>query len=290
MSQQLQTLQSQTEQHSPSLRHRSQVQCNASREASHSPRPARVLLTNDDGPHSPFFQAWVPYVKNVLGWDCFVCLPADAQSFVSKSIGKGPIQVTDVDAGTVHIGGPPATCVNIGLYHLAPECDFVVAGPNVGHNVGRGSVLSSGTIGAAMEGAIAGRRAVAISFPFFTGWNNWTQDDINKAVKIAADVTQQLWQEWQAGIDLYNVNVPLGGKSVAGAPVDPAILRTTVDAESSYTSLYAPEADSDGSYVWGPTGLKVFEGAEPVEGGDVAAIRAGNVSVTALKAGFLSQT
>ena len=32
-----------------------------------------VLLTNDDGPDSPFFQAWVPYVRDVLGCAFLFC-------------------------------------------------------------------------------------------------------------------------------------------------------------------------------------------------------------------------
>ena len=29
--------------------------------------PGRVLLTNDDGPDSPFFRAWVPFVRASVG-------------------------------------------------------------------------------------------------------------------------------------------------------------------------------------------------------------------------------
>ena len=55
------------------------------------PAPRRVLLTNDDGPESPFFTPWVTHVREVLGWDVVVGLPAAQQSFVSKAISKGPI-------------------------------------------------------------------------------------------------------------------------------------------------------------------------------------------------------
>ena len=44
-------------------------------------------------------------------------------------------------------------------------------------------MLSSGTLGAAMEGALAGRRAIALSFPFFNGWSNWTPQDIDAAIQ-----------------------------------------------------------------------------------------------------------
>ena len=52
----------------------------------------------------------------------------------------------------------------------------------------------------------------------------------------------ELWQDWQAGdveADVFNVNVPLGFKTVDGTPVTPEVLRTTVDMQSQYSSLYS---------------------------------------------------
>ncbi len=43
--------------------------------------------------------------------------------------------------------------------------------------------MSSGTIAAAVEGALAGRPAVALSFPFFNGYGNWQQTEIDASVK-----------------------------------------------------------------------------------------------------------
>jgi hypothetical protein len=40
-------------------------------------------------------------------------------------------------------------------------------------------------------------------------------------------------------------------------------------------------------YDWGPVGLRVFQAPDNDPEGDVAAIKAGNVSVSALRAGFL---
>ena len=70
-------------------------------------------------------------------WKCFVCLPARPESFVSKSVAKGPLTVESVSSDAWHVHGPPASAANIALYHLAPQCDFVVSGPNIGHNAGR---------------------------------------------------------------------------------------------------------------------------------------------------------
>lgn len=42
--------------------------------------------------------------------------------------------------------------------------------------------------------------------------------------------------------------------------------------------------DDPHDYEWGPSGLRVFEAASPAPGGDVAAVAAGCVSVSKLRA------
>lgn len=50
--------------------------------------------------------------------------------------------------------------------------------------VRRASVLSSGTVGAAVEGVLAGRKAIAISFPFFRGFSNWSKAEVDDAIQV----------------------------------------------------------------------------------------------------------
>ena len=72
---------------------------------------------------------------------------------------------------------------------------------------------------------------------------------IVNSVQMAGQVATQLWEEWQSGTveaDVFNVNVPLGFKTVEGTPVKPEVLRTTVDMQSQYSSLYSK---SQCSYV-----------------------------------------
>lgn len=108
----------------------------------------------------------------------------------------------------------------------------------------RGSVLSSGTVGAAMEAAIAGRRAIAISFPFFSGWGNWSEEQMQAAVRVAGAVSSDLWQHWNGGGSgalLYNVNVPV---SVSEASHE--VLFTQVDTAAQYEGLYGKRSACDG--------------------------------------------
>lgn len=87
----------------------------------------------------------------------------------------------------VLVPGTPSMCVQLGLFHhdlLFPDftdgtntpntnashspIDLVLSGPNYGRNTTAAFALSSGTIGGAMEGAVCGIRAIALSFAFFT--------------------------------------------------------------------------------------------------------------------------
>jgi len=182
------------------------------------------------------------------GWPVTVVTPATNQSFVSKAVDPAHAELElrrgasgeDEDGGSPSLGPPgsvwtvsgfPASCVSVALHHPValggPEpFDLVVSGPNLGHNAGAASVLSSGTVGAAMEGALAGVRAVALSFPYFTRWSSWEADHVDAAAAIAVGVVGRLWVEWEETVGdesnavggrggapppaLWNVNVPLG--------------------------------------------------------------------------------
>ena len=71
-----------------------------------------------------------------------------------------------------------------------------------------------------------------------------TQHDETRveSLQTAGKVATQLWEEWRSDTveaDVFNVNVPLGFKTVEGTPVKPEVLRTTVDMQSQYSSLYS---------------------------------------------------
>lgn len=110
----------------------------------------------------------------------------------------------------VLVDGTPASCVQIGLYHYFKDrgpVDLVVSGPNYGRNSTAVFSLSSGTIGGAMEAAICKRKAIALSFAFFT--RNHDPEIIGGASRIGVKIIEYLYNNWGEGVDLYTVNVPL---------------------------------------------------------------------------------
>merc|ERR1712025_529099 len=108
--------------------------------AAAAPPPRRVLLTNDDGPGSPFVAPLRAALEARLGWRVFTCLPHAEWSYVGKSLTLRGFDARRVGPDEVVCEGSPASCVNAALYAPAlggAECDFVVSGPNIGHNAGR---------------------------------------------------------------------------------------------------------------------------------------------------------
>jgi tubulin--tyrosine ligase len=108
------------------------------------------------------------------------------------------------------VDGTPASCVQIGLYHYFHDrgpVDLVVSGPNYGRNSTAVFSLSSGTLGGALEGAICKRKAIALSYAFFS--RNHDPEIIAGASKLSIRLIDYLYKNWGEGVDLYSVNVPL---------------------------------------------------------------------------------
>jgi len=112
----------------------------------------------------------------------------------------------------VLVDGTPASCVQIGLYHFFQdrgEVDLVVSGPNYGRNTTAVFALSSGTLGGALEAAVCRKRAIALSYAFFS--RNHDSEIIAAAGRRGVKVIEALWKAWpeDGSVDLYSVNVPL---------------------------------------------------------------------------------
>ena len=136
------------------------------------------------------------------------------------------------------VDGTPSTTANVALHTLAPfPVDLCVSGPNLGRNTGRSFVLSSGTVGAALECAFAGVRSVAVSFAYFDKLHVYSAEQIDCASEVAVDVVLALWAEWGDGVEVYNVNVPLG------CARDARVYHTHL-LQDHYGAVYAPTSHS----------------------------------------------
>lgn len=110
----------------------------------------------------------------------------------------------------VLVNSTPATAAQLGLFHFFQDrgpVDLVVSGPNYGRNTTSLFSLSSGTIGGAMEASVCRKRAVALSYAFFS--RNHDPEVIAGASRMSVKLIERLMQNWDEGVDLYSVNVPL---------------------------------------------------------------------------------
>lgn len=163
--------------------------------------------------------------------------------------------------------GTPSDCVSLGLLGIVEEpVDLVVSGINHGPNLGW-DLTYSGTVSAAMEGAIMGVQSLAISVA-----SHGATVDYAAAAKLAVDLALVLQQRKLPESSLFNVNVPdLPTSEIKG-------IRVTRQGKRRYSGQLEKRTDPMGrDYYWlgGDLPTDTLE-----EGTDVHAVAEGYVSVT----------
>jgi len=179
-----------------------------------------ILLSNDDG----YSAAGITILAETLAEvaDVWMVAPDGERSATSHSLSlHTPLRVKDVGHQRFSVDGTPADCVYLALNELLPRAPaLVVSGINHGANLGT-DVLYSGTVGAAMEGALVGIPAVAVSLCLSD--DHRERSDATDHFRAAANFTTTLLMRLLAtplepGI-LLNVNCPANGTGFAGTRV-----------------------------------------------------------------------
>lgn len=132
----------------------------------------RILLTNDDGYDARGLKSLVKVMKDY--GEVLVVAPKSAQSGMSMAVtmGRKPIAVKHLGgydgADWWYLDGTPASCVKYGMDNIMYPArpDLVVSGINHGSNAATAAIYS-GTVGAAMEGAVNGIPSLGISLDSF---------------------------------------------------------------------------------------------------------------------------
>ena len=124
----------------------------------------RILLTNDDGIHAPGLEL-LERIARQLSDDVWVCAPAVEQSGTGHSLTLHlPVRLHEHGEKRFAVAGTPTDSINLALRKLFTDRkpDLVLSGINHGENLGD-DVTYSGTVSAAMEAALAGIPAIALS-------------------------------------------------------------------------------------------------------------------------------
>ena len=162
----------------------------------------KIVVTNDDGYDQPGLATLVKAVEP-LG-DVTVVAPATPQSNVGHRVTmREPIRVDRTDRQTHVVHATPADCSRLAIKQLVPDVDWIIAGINLGANLGS-DVYQSGTVAAAREAAILGIRAVAISQYIAVDWTvDWPAVQVQAARCLCAILEKPL----KSG-QFWNINLP----------------------------------------------------------------------------------
>ncbi|MCH9614166.1 MAG: 5'-nucleotidase SurE [Chlamydiia bacterium] len=164
-----------------------------------------ILITNDDGIHSPGLKELFEAVRH-LG-PVTIAAPSDEKSGASTSTTfTTPLKVTPhhwPNAFAYHINGTPADCTKIALGVLLKDNppDIVISGINHGTNSGR-NVLYSGTVGGVIESTLRGYPSIAFSY---NDWSHHSFPDVKP--HIPHIITHMVDHPLPHGT-LLNVNFP----------------------------------------------------------------------------------
>ena len=244
----------------------------------------RILITNDDGIHAPGLKTLTKIAETLAGPDgeVWTVAPAFEQSGVGHCISfTHPFMVAKHGERSFAAEGSPADCVLTALHDIMPERpDLVLSGVNRGNNAGE-NTLYSGTIGAAMEAALQGIPAIAMS-QYFGEDNRELDDPFECSATHGVAVIKQIMAAPQSNEAadyrlFWNVNFPpVAARENKGVRLSAQGFRRDVDF-----SVEPHMSPSGRRFLWikgGPQQTPTLPGT------DVADNLAGYTSVTPMRA------
>ena len=230
----------------------------------------RILISNDDGIYSGGIRALTEgLVKNN---EVYVVAPDRERSATGHSLTlHRPLRMDEVHhlpdvKGAFETDGTPSDCVKIAIGAILKEPpQIVVSGINHGPNMGT-DVLYSGTVSAAMEGAIFNIPSIAVSLA------DHKPQDFSAAVFFISKLLNYIGQIKFPDRTLLNVNIPaLPLSEIAGVEITKLGIRP-------YNDYFEKRVDPRGKTYYWLAGEAIEEDELP--GTDVYAVRNNQISIT----------
>jgi 5'-nucleotidase len=228
-----------------------------------------ILVCNDDGIQSDGILTLEEALRPI--GEIYTVAPDRPQSSMSHALTlHRPLRVQEIAARRLAVDGTPSDCVKLALTGLLPvRPDLVISGINKGPNLGD-DIIYSGTVSAAIEGALLRIPSIAVSLVTFKDF------DFRAAAEFTAILVSRIQE--RGGIPpetLLNVNVP---------PVPKQELkgwRLTRMGKRHYSENIVERVDPrGGKYYWiGGDDL----GFANEDGTDCVAVHEGYISVTPLQ-------
>lgn len=232
-----------------------------------------ILITNDDGINSYGIGALVKELSKEH--QLTVIAPDRERSATGHALTlHKPLRVKLFDIGipnttAYHTTGTPTDCVKLAICSLLEndKIDLIITGINHGPNLGA-DILYSGTVNAAIEGAIYSIPSIAISL-------TKGDDDPTNFVRAAQFLGMFLKKLPEIKIPdntVLNINYP------PGIEPDLSLVRITELGKRMYCDYYERREDPRGRIYYWLSGEPIEDGEAPES--DVMAVKDGLVSVT----------
>ncbi|MCX7568712.1 5'/3'-nucleotidase SurE [Tumebacillus sp. DT12] len=241
----------------------------------------KILISNDDGVLAPGIAAVAASLQTI--GEVFVVAPDRQRSAAGHGITlHKPLYVDEKTLPNgiraYGVSGTPADCVKFGIDQImgpANKPDIVVSGINAGPNLGS-DVMYSGTVSAAIEGAIQGIPSIAVSLCGHAPY------DFTHAATFTATLVQEVMKNGLLADTVLNVNVPAlkEGQTIQGT-------RITTLGTRRYHNEYDKRVNPRGvDYYWLAGELMDLH---PEQGSDIEAIKEKHISVSPLHFDFTNR-
>ena len=235
----------------------------------------RILLTNDDGIHAPGLDV-LEKIARQFSDDVWIVAPAEEQSGAGHSLTLSrPVRLRQHGERRFAVSGTPTDAVMMALRKVLPgKPDLLLSGVNRGANLGD-DVTYSGTVSAAIEGALAGIRSISLS-------QVYEKEGMGDAVPFAAA------EAWGARVIAPLLEAPFAPRTLVNVNFPPLLaqdvhgIRVVRQGFHDYARGSVVEGTDPRGYHYYWFGLYGIEHT-PGHATDLEAIQDGYVSVTPLQ-------
>ncbi|QZD94701.1 5'/3'-nucleotidase SurE [Qipengyuania gelatinilytica] len=235
----------------------------------------KILLTNDDGILAPGLEV-LEAIARQFSDDIWICAPDEEQSGMGHALTlTKPVRLRKHGERRYSVTGTPTDSVTMGLRQVMDGApDLILSGVNRGANLGD-DITYSGTVSAAIEGALAGIRSIAMSQVI-------GRDDAGHDMSFAAA------EAWGAKVLGPLLETPLPDRTLVNvnfpprAPDEVKGIRAVAQGFHDYSRGTVVEGRDPRGFKYYWFGLQAIEHT-PDHGTDLEAIADGYVSVTPLQ-------
>ncbi|HCB10895.1 MAG TPA: 5'/3'-nucleotidase SurE [Cyanobacteria bacterium UBA11991] len=234
-----------------------------------------ILISNDDGIAANGIRALTEELSKKH--DVYVVAPDRERSAAGHSLTlHTPLRVEEVDGSktgakrTWVTSGTPGDCVKIAINAILTKeemPDIVISGINHGPNLGA-DILYSGTVSCAMEGAMLGFPAIAVSLASM----QMEYEDFKFSAHFTSVLLDKLQNFKFPSKCILNVNVPLlNSEDITGVAI-------TELGKKMFTDDYEKRVDPRGKVYYWMAGKLIKENLDAKT--DIAAVMSNKISIT----------